>query len=157
MRRLFGRKLHERWISNDVGETKDERPQIAALQKEGPTSQKSFPVGIKALYSSQSSVVDIVFVHGLTGDREKTWALENQEPWPKTLLPTELPNIRVLTFGYDANVVNLGGVVSENRIANHAMNLITALASYREKDDTQERPIIFVCHSLGGLVCEDAS
>ncbi|KAJ9134822.1 hypothetical protein NKR19_g8520 [Coniochaeta hoffmannii] len=38
----------------------------------------------------------------------------------------------------------------------HVWNLLTSLASYRERDDTNERPIIFVCHSLGGLVCEDA-
>ncbi|KAM7196692.1 hypothetical protein V8F33_006032 [Rhypophila sp. PSN 637] len=47
-------------------------------------------------------------------------------------------------------------MVSQNRIANHAWNLLTSLASYRENDNTNERPIIFVCHSLGGLVCEDA-
>lgn len=58
MRRVFGRKLRERWASNDISKTNDESPQIATLQTESPTSQKSFPVGIKALYSSQSSVVE---------------------------------------------------------------------------------------------------
>ncbi|KAK1837152.1 Tetratricopeptide repeat-domain-containing protein [Podospora conica] len=47
-------------------------------------------------------------------------------------------------------------MVSTSRIANHAGNLLTSLATYRESNDTNERPIIFVCHSLGGLVCEDA-
>ncbi|KAJ9129330.1 p-loop containing nucleoside triphosphate hydrolase protein, partial [Coniochaeta hoffmannii] len=42
-----------------------------------------------------------------------------------------------------------------NRIGNHVWNLLTSLASYRERDDTNERPIVFVCHSLGGLVCKD--
>lgn len=43
-------------------------------------------------------------------------------------------------FGYDADVVNIAGVVSENRINSHAMNLVAALASYREKDNTVRYP-----------------
>lgn len=47
-----------------------------------------------------------------------------------------LPTARVLTFGYDAYVADWRGVVSQNRIANHAWNLLTSLASYRENDGT---------------------
>ncbi|KAF2011165.1 hypothetical protein BU24DRAFT_454648 [Aaosphaeria arxii CBS 175.79] len=120
-------------------------------------SNKIFPSGIKLLYEADASIVDIVFVHGLTGDREKTWKAKNAtEPWPQSLLPLKLPNVRVLTFGYDAYPADWRGMVSKNRIGNHAMNLLAAVATYREDDDTDERPIIFVCHSLGGLVCEDA-
>jgi hypothetical protein len=43
---------------------------------------------------------------------------------------------RILTFGYDANVTDLGGMVSENRIGDHAWNLLTSLVSYRDRDDT---------------------
>ncbi|KAF2475988.1 uncharacterized protein BDR25DRAFT_278738 [Lindgomyces ingoldianus] len=119
--------------------------------------RKTFPAGISSLHTAENSVVDIVFVHGLTGDREKTWTAKNAPaPWPQSLLPSKVPNARVLTFGYDAYVVDWKGVVSKSRIGNHAMNLLTSVATYRENDDTNERPIIFVCHSLGGLVCEDA-
>jgi hypothetical protein len=65
-------------------------------------------------------------------------------------------------------------MVSKNRIGNHSMNLLAAVATYREDDGTvslpatvllrksnspqqNNRPIIFVCHSLGGLVCENVS
>ncbi|KAH8891923.1 hypothetical protein GQ53DRAFT_746397 [Thozetella sp. PMI_491] len=118
---------------------------------------KNFPCGIKTLCNPEDAAVDIVFIHGLTGDRDKTWTAEDAfEPWPKTILPSKLPTARILTFGYDASVADWRGVVSQNRIANHAWNLLTSLATHREDDDTNERPIIFVCHSLGGLVCEDA-
>ncbi|KAI9766019.1 MAG: hypothetical protein M1840_007026, partial [Geoglossum simile] len=120
------------------------------------SSTKSFPLGIKLLYESVDSIVDIIFVHGLTGHREKTWRVDNAtDPWPQTLLPAEVPNARVLTFGYHAYVADWRGVVSQNRIGNHSMNLLTAVATYREDDETNNRPIIFVAHSLGGLVCED--
>jgi pimeloyl-ACP methyl ester carboxylesterase len=118
--------------------------------------KEAFPTGIKAFCSPEGSTVDVIFVHGLTGSRINTWtARDETEPWPQTLLPSVLTTARILTFGYDASVTDWRGMVSQNRIANHAWNLLTSLATYRENDGTNERPIIFVCHSLGGLVCED--
>lgn len=79
----------------------------------------------------------IVFVHGLNGDRERTWT----DPgtglfWPQSLLPTSNINARILTFGYDANPASFRDVVSQNCVGNHAMNLLTALATYREDSNT---------------------
>ncbi|KAK4164409.1 hypothetical protein QBC43DRAFT_262507 [Cladorrhinum sp. PSN259] len=123
----------------------------------GGLSRDIFPSGIKTLCSPEESAIDIVFVHGLTGNRDNTWTAQDAtEPWPQTLLSSILTTARVLTFGYDAYVADWQGMVSQSRIANHAWNLLTSLASYRENDGTNERPILFVCHSLGGLVCEDA-
>ncbi|OQE13599.1 hypothetical protein PENFLA_c045G00723 [Penicillium flavigenum] len=130
------------------------RQQVPAGNQDNP---KTFSYGIKLLYGPDDGNIDIIFIHGLTGDRDATWtARVATDPWPKALLPHIIPTARILTFGYDANVADWKGVVSQNRIANHATNLLTALSTYRENDGTNERPIIFVCHSLGGLVCEDA-
>ncbi|KAF2477247.1 uncharacterized protein BDR25DRAFT_208408 [Lindgomyces ingoldianus] len=121
------------------------------------SSRKKFPSGIKLLHDGGGSVIDIIFVHGLTGDREKTWKTKSAtDPWPKVLLPSKVPKARILTFGYDAYVTDWRGMVSKNRIGDHAMNLLAAVATYRVDDDPNDRPIIFVCHSLGGLVCKDA-
>ncbi|KAK7177280.1 hypothetical protein PSPO01_16676, partial [Paraphaeosphaeria sporulosa] len=106
-------------------------------------SKKMFPSGIKLLHEGQNSIIDLIFIHGLTGDREKTWKAKSEtNPWPKTLLPSKVPNARVLTFGYDAHVADWRGMVSKNRIGNHAMNLLAAVATYREDDDTNDRPIL---------------
>lgn len=79
----------------------------------------------------------IIFVHGLRGDRERTWTAKDAlSPWPQTLLPAETPQARILTFGYDANVANWRAMVSNNRIGDHARNLLSAVATYRENDDT---------------------
>ena len=75
-------------------------------------------------------------MHGLTGDREKTWAVKGSSPWPETLLPVEIPCARILTFGYDANVLSLKEMVSRNRVGDHAWDLVTSLARYRDKDNT---------------------
>lgn len=84
-----------------------------------------------------SSAFSIVFVHGLTGDREETWKAKGAtHPWPQSLLPSKLPYARILSFGYDANVADWQAVVSNNRIGNHAKNLLSALATHRENSDT---------------------
>ena len=83
-------------------------------------------------------VHSILFIHGIAGDREKSWRTKESTPtlWPQSLLPVKIPNARVLTFGYDAHVADWRGMVSKNRIGNHAMNLLTTLATYREDDDS---------------------
>ncbi|KAF4893329.1 Protein SERAC1 [Colletotrichum fructicola] len=146
-----------KWLSSRFRNADRNRPQKPPSGLPEPLPDQ-FPSGIKLLHSPDGDVlVDIVFVHGLTGNREKTWTAHGAtEPWPKMLLPAEIPDARILTFGYDADVVNLKDVVSTNRIANHSWKLLTDLARVRENDETNNRPIIFVCHSLGGLVCEDA-
>ncbi|KAA6414319.1 MAG: hypothetical protein FRX48_02682 [Lasallia pustulata] len=100
-------------------------------------------------------VADIVFIHGLTGNRETTWT--NLKPkifWPRDLLPSTLPKARIITYGYDADVIGFMSV-SMNRIGHHAQDLVSKLADLRDTTNTSERPILFVAHSLGGLFCED--
>lgn len=115
-----------------------------------------FPIGIKVLHECPDATVDICFVHGLTGNRESTWTAAGQsEPWPKTLLPSEIRNARILTYGYDAYVVSRS-VASNNRLKDHARNLLNALTADRASINSSTRALIFVAHSLGGLVCKKA-
>ena len=46
--------------------------------------------------------------------------------------------------------------VSKDKIHNHAENLVAALSANRRMRKANERPIIFVAHSLGGLVVKRA-
>lgn len=85
----------------------------------------------------------IVFVHGLTGNRETTWTRNAGKRtacfWPQDLLPDEehgVSNARIATWGYDADVVNNRplAVVSKNTIEQHAESLCTDLANYRTRN-----------------------
>ncbi|KAK3317737.1 Alpha/Beta hydrolase protein [Cercophora scortea] len=115
------------------------------------------PWGIRVLHNPPDARVDVIFVHGIRGHLENTWAQgEGGPPWPRTLLPRRLPEARILTFGYDANPIAFRLSVSGNKIGDHAKNLLSAVAAQRLSAATSNRPILFVAHSLGGLVCKDA-
>ncbi|KAL2015416.1 hypothetical protein VTK56DRAFT_5511 [Thermocarpiscus australiensis] len=116
----------------------------------------SFQDGVKVLRDCPDATVDICFVHGLTGDRESTWTADGQSaPWPKTILPPRLGRARILTYGYDAYIVRKR-VAGSNRLIDHAANLLHDLTTDRSSSNALHRPLIFVAHSLGGLVCKKA-
>ncbi|KAK1237933.1 hypothetical protein MKX08_002512 [Trichoderma sp. CBMAI-0020] len=126
----------------------------AASLKIAP-SPKAEALGPYVVTFVQEAKVDVVFLHGLTGHREKTWTAEGEtKPWLKTLLPKDLPTARIITYGYDADVLHLTRVAGQNTIREHAKTLINDLSALRT--DTVGRPIIFVVHSLGGLVIQEA-
>ncbi|MCJ1405879.1 hypothetical protein MMC11_009109 [Xylographa trunciseda] len=105
----------------------------------------------------QEACVDIVAVHGLEEDRTEAWTCtETRTLWLRDLLPFNILPARVLTFGYDAGVSSFFGSGSADSIQKHAHTLIAELEANRALDNAAEKPIIFVCHGLGGLVVKKA-
>ena len=131
-----------------------------------PTNSKTSPApigkgqnyGIQVLHDGGTEAgVDIVFVHGLTGNAYDTWLhKETGIHWPSELLRQDIPDTRILSFGYDADIVNFWNPASNSRLSSHAENLVGELVRERERTDTETRKILFVAHSLGGLVTEYA-
>lgn len=77
----------------------------------------------------------VVAVHGLNGDRFKTWTTEESgKIWLKDpeLLPLNLKNSRILTYGYNAAVAAIFGKASSDRILQHAQTLVAELVADRE-------------------------
>ncbi|CZR47521.1 uncharacterized protein FPRO_13188 [Fusarium proliferatum ET1] len=96
----------------------------------------------------------LVFVHGLGGNLRTTWKQEGTtEPWfAKPEFLGRLQNsVRVLSFGYNAHRF---GDVANTRIIHHANDLLRNLVLKRL--DHPDRPLIFIAHSLGGLVVKRA-
>jgi hypothetical protein len=64
--------------------------------------------------------------------------MERQEcrRWPQSLLPSQVSNAHIFTFGYDASVADVTRIVAQNTIANHSMNLLNAVAPHRDDDGT---------------------
>ncbi|KAG5800135.1 hypothetical protein H9Q69_000853 [Fusarium xylarioides] len=104
--------------------------------------------------AGQKDLVDLVFVHGLGGNLRTTWKQEGTtEPWftKPEFLGRLKDSVRVLSFGYNAHRF---GDVANTRIIHHANDLLRNLVLKRL--DHPDRPLIFIAHSLGGLVVKRA-
>lgn len=134
--------------------------QAGARHDDRATIQKGDNLGLQVLYeppTGLAAIVDIVFVHGLTGNAYDTWFHRgHQVHWPSQLLKEDIPDARILSFGYDADIVDWWSPASINRIGNHAEALLGAVTRRRERTNSEQRKIVFVMHSLGGLVIQSA-
>jgi len=107
--------------------------------------------------TTNEQVYSIVFVHGLRGRRLRTWQYQTSSQtliWPRDLLAKELSGqARVWTYGYNAAIfeeydVKCGN--NKNTITQHGEGLKLHLE--REMLQRLRGHIIFVAHSLGGLL-----
>jgi hypothetical protein len=98
-----------------------------------------------------NAAVDILFIHGLTGDPVATWtsAGAGKAYWPQWLCD-EFPNASVYTLGYPASVLEKWAR-QEMNLHERASNMLEQLASF----GTGKRPIVIVAHSLGGLLAKE--
>ena len=118
----------------------------------------------------------LVFVHGLRGDPITTWSKEGQSKdqvcWPRDFLKLDFPDVRIVSWGYDSSVLKAAESASHASIFTHSENLLADISGLRRalgaavrrfrqwrvslmQAFIKSRPIIFVCHSLGGLVVKE--
>ena len=115
-------------------------------------------LGLHLVHHVQVAVCDIVFVHGLCGSAMKTWSWKRDTAqfWPAWLGDDEqLHKTRVFTFGYNSNFKGSG---TNSNITDFAKDLLLHLLTFSHGDSEPigGRPIIFVAHSMGGLVVKKA-
>ena len=114
-------------------------------------------LGLQILHDSPQAEVDIVFLHGLNGHMLMTWTdPKTSQCWPRDFLPGIIPDARILTYGYGygpprSSAINTSYLFKLDDIAR---NLLFCLEDARIV--VEHRPLIFIAHSLGGLLCKKA-
>ncbi|KAK9270265.1 hypothetical protein L1049_025842 [Liquidambar formosana] len=118
--------------------------------------------------SSQSEVplIDVVFVHGLRGGPYKTWRISEDKYstksglvekideeagkqgtfWPREWLSTDFPRARLFTIKYKTNLTQWSGAsLPLQEVSSMLLEKLVAAG-------IGSRPVVFVTHSMGGLV-----
>ena len=90
----------------------------------------------------------VIFVHGLGGDAYDTWrrAPDDNSFWP-LWLAEDIAGLAVYTLAYEAPASNWLGTAMP--LQDRAVNVLEILLGTPGLTDS---PVIFICHSLGGLI-----
>jgi triacylglycerol esterase/lipase EstA (alpha/beta hydrolase family) len=92
---------------------------------------------------------DVIFVHGLGGDALGTWHPQGKRDdnnfWP-TWLGEDLPEVAIWSLKYEVEPFIWKG--NTMPLVDRATNTLAVLDSY----EMGERPLVFITHSMGGLL-----
>jgi triacylglycerol esterase/lipase EstA (alpha/beta hydrolase family) len=91
---------------------------------------------------------DIVFVHGLGGDPRTTWHFDQAISW-SAWINANRPDLNIWSLEYQASPSDwMGGSMP---LSDRALNVLALL----ENRSLGHRPLVFVCHSMGGLLVKE--
>ncbi|PHH89587.1 hypothetical protein CDD83_5723 [Cordyceps sp. RAO-2017] len=76
--------------------------------------------------------------------------------WPRDLLKhhESCHEARIMTYGYDSNIMKRGETANFTTITGEGETLLNGLARVRKQG--MDRPLMFITHSLGGLIVKAA-
>lgn len=149
--------------ASELGEIETTPTGRGSLLSSSSTTPSKFTedsnIGLKILVNQPADrldCVDIVALHGLNGHRDLTWTDRSTGlNWlsHENCLSKDIPNARILTFGYNSKTYFSR---SKSNVQDFASELLAAISTRRQAAIERKRPLIFICHSLGGLVFKQA-
>jgi WD40 repeat protein/pimeloyl-ACP methyl ester carboxylesterase len=116
------------------------------------------PFGLTLLHSPVKPLVDFIFVHGLRGGSFKTWRKHEDARyfWPQTWLPwdSDLSHVRISSFGYNSDWMEWKDSILDIHDFGRSLLGEMTISPHLKRDGNT--PIIFIGHSMGGLVIKKA-
>lgn len=135
---------------------------------EGDSDDDSSVSGNEKCSQSVGPSLDIVFIHGLRGGPFKTWRIADSKSsttsrsglvekidqeagkqgtcWPREWLATDFPDARLFTIKYKTNLTQWSGAsLPLQEVSSILLKKLVAAG-------IGNRPVVFVTHSMGGLV-----
>ncbi|KAH8911299.1 hypothetical protein BR93DRAFT_326599 [Coniochaeta sp. PMI_546] len=101
----------------------------------------------------EEELVDIVAVHDIHEDSLEAWTdPKSKVNWLRDFLPQDVRVGRVLAYGYDSSASALFASEAGETIQRMAESLVQELRADRQFAGTLRRPIIFLCHGMGGVL-----
>ena len=129
------------------------------------------PIGLRLQFEPREPLIEFIFVHGFPGGSRRTWSSSDDVAtfWPREWLPQEegFSRVRIHTFGYDVDCPDRKADVGKiNHYGKLLLDSINSNACFRKNDPVRknqptsknftdkscQNPIVFIAHSLGGLV-----
>lgn len=133
-------------------------------------SDKSELIQVFAPENNEKHLADVIFVHGLNGSPINTWMtnniienVKNTENVKGSELQTSWlywlgkdTKVQVWSLGYPANASKWDGFTMPlNQRADNIINLLINNPKLNNPNLESNKPIIFVAHSMGGLVVKN--
>ncbi|KAJ4109706.1 hypothetical protein NW768_012142 [Fusarium equiseti] len=111
---------------------------------------------LETVFNPANADFEIIAVQGLGSDPNSTWKskqapVKDDSDLLERLLPQRLPNARISRFIYNSDWDYDGSLVSPKQLGE---NLVDAFE--RHVKDVPLLPIVFICHSFGGIVTKHA-
>ncbi|XP_073527616.1 protein SERAC1 [Phyllobates terribilis] len=127
--------------------------------------------GVYVLYpqhrTSQLTKADVLFVHGLMGAAFKTWRQQDRdqpldesasqeedytECWPKDWLAEDCPALRIISVEYDTHLSDWKAKCPADNDSKSMAYRSSELLKKLKMAGVGKRPIVWMSHSMGGLL-----
>ncbi|KAI5850563.1 hypothetical protein DFP73DRAFT_238567 [Morchella snyderi] len=109
--------------------------------------------GFTTLFAGKGEriIADIIAVTGLSAHAYGSWKGRDghKEMWLHDFLPQKFPDCRIMIHGYESDIIQSSGI---NRLEDYVNEFLEELDKKRPTSEEKRRPIIFIGHSLGGLI-----